>query len=102
MGAQVVKMVGLALVVIFGSAMDIAAIQQDTPKARWPALPCPALQRLLPCLSLAVSCAVAWWRQQPASVCPGGVAWWLHMRCFLPLIHHITQLACPPLPGAED
>lgn len=29
---QVVKMLGLALVVIFGSAMDIAAIQQDTPK----------------------------------------------------------------------
>jgi hypothetical protein len=30
---QWVKMLGLALVVIFGSAMDIAAIQQDTPQA---------------------------------------------------------------------
>lgn len=29
---QWLKMLGLALVVIFGSAMDIAAIQQDTPK----------------------------------------------------------------------
>jgi SulP family sulfate permease len=32
MAQQVVKTLGLALVVIFGSAMDIAAIQQDTPQ----------------------------------------------------------------------
>ncbi|KAL4859503.1 putative vacuolar membrane protein [Chlorella vulgaris] len=32
LGEQWIKMLGLALVVIFGSAMDIAAIQQDTPQ----------------------------------------------------------------------
>ena len=58
MGEQVVKMVGLALVVIFGSAMDIAAIQQDTPKARWPVLPCCACCPAVAAPACTCSCAV--------------------------------------------
>ena len=78
MGQQVVKMVGLALVVIFGSAMDIAAIQQDTPKAR-------------ACIWRCSAAAVA------APPCPAAACQRTRCGCM-----HTTQPACPPLPAAED